>query len=294
MPGQINFPEKLAADIDTPPTGYAAVYVNTSGVFAIKDDTGTSTTVQGVTDGDKGDITVSSSGATWTIDNSAVTLAKIANIATDRLLGRDTASSGVVEELTVGGGIEFTGSGGIQRSALTGDVTATAGSGTTTIANDAVTYAKIQNVSATSRILGRISSGAGDVEELTGIQVAGIAQGDGLDADAAGFRGIPQNSQSGNYTTVAADAGKHIIHPSGGGAGDTYTIDSNANVAYEIGTAITFINADSNSVSIAITSDTMTLAGTTSTGTRTLAQNGIATAIKIGTTSWLINGTGLS
>ena len=52
---------------------------------------------------------------------------------------------------------------------LTGDVTGTGTSSiTTTIANDAVTYAKIQNVSAASRLLGRGSAGgAGDVEEVT-------------------------------------------------------------------------------------------------------------------------------
>lgn len=52
---------------------------------------------------------------------------------------------------------------------LTGDVTGTGTSSiATTIANDAVTYAKIQNVSAASRLLGRGSAGgAGDVEELT-------------------------------------------------------------------------------------------------------------------------------
>ena len=53
--------------------------------------------------------------------------------ATDRLFGRDTAAAGPAEEITVGGGIEFTGSGGIQRSALTGEVTATAGSNATTV-----------------------------------------------------------------------------------------------------------------------------------------------------------------
>ena len=69
--------------------------------------------------------------ATAEITDDAVTYAKMQNIATDRLLGRDTAATGDVEEISVGGGIEFTGSGGIQRSALTGDVTATAGSGAT-------------------------------------------------------------------------------------------------------------------------------------------------------------------
>jgi len=55
----------------------------------------------GVSDGDKGDITVSGSGATWTIDNSAVTYAKMQNVsATDKLLGRSTAGAGVVEEIT--------------------------------------------------------------------------------------------------------------------------------------------------------------------------------------------------
>lgn len=98
-------------------------------------------------------------------------------LATDRLLGRDTAATGAVEEITVGGGIEFTGSGGIQTSAFTGDVTKTAGGTATTIASNAVvtakiadanvTYAKIQNVSATDKILGRSTAGAGVVEEIT-------------------------------------------------------------------------------------------------------------------------------
>lgn len=55
----------------------------------------------GISDGDKGDITVSGSGATWTIDNDAVTYAKMQNIsATSRILGRVTALAGNVEELT--------------------------------------------------------------------------------------------------------------------------------------------------------------------------------------------------
>lgn len=121
----------------------------------------------GVSDGDKGDITVSGSGATWTVDNDAITFAKIQNITADRLLGRHTAGSGDAEEVRVDGGIEFSGTGTIQTSAFTGDVTKSAGGTATTIANDAVTYAKMQNVSAASRLLGRGDSGSGDPQEIT-------------------------------------------------------------------------------------------------------------------------------
>lgn len=109
-----------------------------------------------------------------------------------------------------------------------------------------------------------------------------------------GYKNIPQNSKSANYTTVLADSGKHLFHPSTDANNRTFTIDSNANVPYPIGTAITFVNRSANNLSIAITSDTMYLAGASTTGTRTLAQNGIATALKIGTTEWLISGTNLT
>lgn len=104
---------------------------------------------------------------------------------------------------------------------------------------------------------------------------------------------IAQNSQSTAYTTVLADAGRHILHPTADNNARTFTIDSNANVAYPVGTAITFVN-QINTLTIAITSDTMTLAGAGTTGSRTLAANGIATALKVASTAWIISGTGLT
>lgn len=113
--------------------------------------------------------------------------------------------------------------------------------------------------------------------------------------NGVGFKNIPQNSKSAAYTTVLGDAGWHIYHPSADTTARTWTIDSNANVAYPIGTAITFVNDTSAGViTIAITSDTLVLAGTGSTGSRALAANGIATAIKVTSTRWQINGTGLT
>ena len=207
----------------------------------------------GLADGDKGDITVTGSGATWTIDNDVVTYAKIQNVSTNnRLLGRATAGAGDVEEITIGTGLALTGStldstvtaytdeqaqdaigtilvdsatvdftyndatpsitaividnsmsdakirqsaglSVIGRSANTlgnvADITAGTDahvlrrSGTSLgfgqvatggIIDAAVTYAKIQNISATNRLLGRITAGAGVVEELTAAQAQTI------------------------------------------------------------------------------------------------------------------------
>ena len=108
-----------------------------------------------------------------------------------------------------------------------------------------------------------------------------------------GYLEVPQNSQSAAYTTVLADSGKQILHPSSDNNARTFTIAANGSVAYPVGTVITFVN-QINTLTIAINTDTMTLAGTSTTGNRTLAANGIATAIKIASTSWLISGTGLT
>ncbi len=106
------------------------LYVNDSG--SIKEIGGGASS--GVSDGD---IT------TAKLADDAVTDAKLANSINSAIAANTAKTSNATH---------------------TGDVT---GSTSLTIANDAVTYAKIQNVSATNRILGRDSSGAGVVEEIT-------------------------------------------------------------------------------------------------------------------------------
>lgn len=58
-------------------------------------------TASSLADGDKGDIVVSSTGTVWTIDAGAVTLSKLADMATASFLGRNTASTGSPEVLSV-------------------------------------------------------------------------------------------------------------------------------------------------------------------------------------------------
>jgi hypothetical protein len=104
-----------------------------------------------------------------------------------------------------------------------------------------------------------------------------------------GYLSIPQNAQTGNYTLVLADAGKHIYHASGAGIA-TYTIPANASVAYPIGTAVSFVNLSANAVTISITSDTLTWAQGGGAGSRTLSQYGVANCLKITATQWILTG----
>lgn len=116
-----------------------------------------------------------------------------------------------------------------------------------------------------------------------------------INGAGVGYIDLPQNSQSAAYTLVAADAGKHLLHPTADVTARTFTIPANSAVAYPVGTALTFVNQHgAGVVTIAINTDAMYLAGAGTTGSRTLAANGVATALKVAATEWLISGTGLT
>jgi hypothetical protein len=132
------------------------------------------------------------------------------------------------------------------------------------------------------------------VTPVLGTPTSGTLSGCTVDGtDAVGFRNTPVNSQSADYTLVLADSGKTILHPVADDNPRTFTIPANASVAYPVGTVISFVNLQ-NTVTIAITTDTMYLAGTGTTGSRTLAEYGVASALKVDSTSWVISGNGLT
>jgi hypothetical protein len=173
------------------------------------------------------------------------------------------------------------GTGTVTSVSGTGTVSGLTLSGTVTSSGSLTLGGSITGFVATGGALGTPSSGT-----LSSCTVDGT--------NAVGYINIPQNSQSAAYTLVAADAGKHIFHPSTDANARTFTIPANGSVAYPIGTAISFVNMTSQVVSIAITTDTMYLAGTGTTGTRSLAQYGTATALKMTSTTWIISGAGLT
>jgi len=132
--------------------------------------------------------------------------------------------------------------------------------------------------------LGAAASGANtDITALD--QDVTITATGTIAAGSIGFRGVPQNAQGAAYTLALADAGKHIAITTGG-----VVIPANGATAFPIGTTIVIFNNSNATQAISITTDTLRQAGTTNTGTRTLAVYGVASLIKVAATVWVITG----
>jgi len=105
------------------------------------------------------------------------------------------------------------------------------------------------------------------------------------------LRDVPQNFQgTGSYTLTLADRGGTVDF---NGTSLTCAIPANSSVAFPIGTVIVVSNFNSTNLTITC-GDTLTISGTTTTGTRTLGQNGEARLRKTGPTAWFISGSALS
>jgi len=142
-----NFQSSTATAVNIFSTsGTGASITSTSGTGAsIGSGTGTAATIESGTGNHlnigSGKLIVANNGATTLTGTIAASNLSGTNtgdqftaVTSQRLIGRHAGSSGAAQEVTVGDGLEFSGSG-IRRSALTGDVTATAGSNATTLAS---------------------------------------------------------------------------------------------------------------------------------------------------------------
>lgn len=174
--------------------------------------------------------------------------------------------------------------------ALTGTPTAptaSVGTNTTQLATTAFVNAEIAN----------------DAVLLTGNQtVAGnktfsgttaLASGSTIDGFVIGYRDVPVLISNSARTFALADAGEAFGKDNA--TAYTYTIPANASVAFPIGTVITVFNNNATSnITIAITTDTLRLAGTTTTGSRTVPPFALCTLFKVASTVWMASGAGVT
>ena len=145
----------------------------------------------------------------------------------------------------------------------TGDVT---GSGALTIAAGAVTYAKMQNVSATSRVLGRITTGAGSAEELTAANLKTILSLTSSDVSLGNVTNVAQ------VTSVAVASANGFAGSSSGGQTPSLTLSTSVTgIVKGNGTALSAATANSDYLVPA-------LANTAVTGFKTATFDGAGAA----------------
>ncbi len=221
------------------------------------------------------------SGTTWNVFAQVGGASGAADINT-QTTGTLNVSRGGTGATTLTGYVKGSGTSAMTASATipTSDLTGTLG-----VANGG-TGATTAGAALTS--LGAAASGANtDITALD--QDVTITATGTIAADTIGYRGLPQNSQTGAYTLALSDQGKMINTTTGG-----VVIPANGSVAFPIGAAISIFNNSGSNQTISITTDTLRLAGTATTGSRTLAQYGLATCVKVAATTWAISGAGVT
>lgn len=116
-----------------------------------------------------------------------------------------------------------------------------------------------------------------------------IKDPDGI-ARPVGYRNVPLRTATSQQTLALTDMGRGIAITTGG-----IIIPTNATVAFAIGDTVLIHNKSGSSQTISAAGGvTLRLAGSSSTASRTLAQRGIATLMKVDTDEWVIAGAGLS
>lgn len=136
-------------------------------------------------------------------------------------------------------------------------------------------------------------NGYGNPAAIGGTDVTSLVLKDCYGPGCPGNNDIALVSKSAAYTYTMNDEG--ILHPSADTTARTFTIPANASVPYPVGKVLSGVNQNgAGVVTLAITSDTMRLAGAGTTGSRTIAANGNWAAEKVSATEWIVSGNGIT
>ncbi len=133
-------------------------------------------------------------------------------------------------------------------------------------------------------------SGGAMTGAITDLGAESTIKDPGGTARRIGYRNVPLRTAASSQTLSLSDVGQLLSLS----AGDV-TLPTNAAVAFSLGDAVSIYNNASGSRTISGAAGvTLRLAGSTSTGSRTLGARGLCTVIKIGTDEWVIAGAGVS
>lgn len=206
-----------------------------------------------------------------------VTLWTVDNIRIPGTMAYQNAGSVAITGGTIGSGVTFNGNTTGTAGNVTGIVAvANGGTGSATAAGART------NLSAAA---------AGANTDITSLaHSTAITESGTIGVNSIGFRGAPQNLQVASYTLQLTDNGKHIRTN-----GSNVVIPDNGSRAFPVGAVVAIFNDSAFAMTISILpTDTLRLAGTATTGSRTLAQYGLATCVKVDAGVWVISGAGLT